>query len=256
MAHHGSLTASEDIHVINAWSYANAAARTAATGFLSTDVGKIARDLDTNNYFVLTDESPITWLNLGAAHTHALGDLTSVGQIVSPQWVTGRYYDLASMGFATFSSGTYPTGTLIAVLIYVPKSNTVDRIGVGVSSTAAQTARMGIYAMGSDGNPGALIVDAGTVSVALSSAMAEITISAALTGGTWYWLAIEFSGTTGSLFRLVPADSGPIGYATLASASNGAIAVDRAHTFGALPDPFGTPAIRTGHCPRIGLRAG
>lgn len=65
MAHHGTLTAAEDIHIVYAWSYADATARLAATGFLSTDVGKMARQVDTNALYMLTDESPITWVQVG-----------------------------------------------------------------------------------------------------------------------------------------------------------------------------------------------
>ncbi len=178
----------------------------------------------------------------------------SLGQMNLPRWVTGRYYDITSAVSATFSSGTYTTGTLIAVLLYVPNTNTVDRIGVGVSGAAAQTCRLGIYAMGSDGNPDALVLDSGDVSVNGTGTLTA-TIAESLTGGTWYWLAATFSGLTGAIYRAVP-NGGPVGYATIASNNNDSFAVDRAFTYGALPNPFGTPAIRLGHVPRIGVRAG
>jgi hypothetical protein len=43
------------------WTYANAAARVAATGFVVGDVGKLAYQTDTGTYWRLNDESPITW---------------------------------------------------------------------------------------------------------------------------------------------------------------------------------------------------
>jgi hypothetical protein len=50
-----------EIHRVANWEYANAAARTAATGFLVADVGKWAKQTDDGSYWELTDESPITW---------------------------------------------------------------------------------------------------------------------------------------------------------------------------------------------------
>lgn len=52
------------IHVIHAFEYADAAAREAATGFAAADVGKAALQLDTKAFWILTDESPITWAPL------------------------------------------------------------------------------------------------------------------------------------------------------------------------------------------------
>jgi hypothetical protein len=46
------------------WTYADAAARTAATGFVAADVGAMALQLDNASLWLLTDESPITWVAL------------------------------------------------------------------------------------------------------------------------------------------------------------------------------------------------
>lgn len=48
-------------HGIHNWEYADAAARTAATGFIAADVGKWAKQLDDGTYWELTDDSPVTW---------------------------------------------------------------------------------------------------------------------------------------------------------------------------------------------------
>lgn len=61
MASHGGLTAAEDIHVLYGWRYADAAARSAATGFVAADVGKVALQADNYSLWMLVDESPITW---------------------------------------------------------------------------------------------------------------------------------------------------------------------------------------------------
>ena len=46
------------------WEYANAAARTGATGFAAFDVGKIAKQTDNSTYWELTAVTP-TWVQVG-----------------------------------------------------------------------------------------------------------------------------------------------------------------------------------------------
>ena len=57
---HSKLT--DSIHRIHAYEYADASTRLAAVGFVSTDVGKVAHQLDDNSYWILSTITPITWL--------------------------------------------------------------------------------------------------------------------------------------------------------------------------------------------------
>ncbi len=59
MTEHADIPITE-IHISHNFSYANAATRTAAS-LLPADIGKIARQIDTEEYWVLTDDSPLTW---------------------------------------------------------------------------------------------------------------------------------------------------------------------------------------------------
>lgn len=63
-----------DAHFAHTWEYANAAARTAATGFLPADVKKLALQLDTSppSIYLLTDDAPITWVLLNPAAAGAI----------------------------------------------------------------------------------------------------------------------------------------------------------------------------------------
>lgn len=63
MSFHKSLLYT-DGHIAHAFEYANAAARTGAS-VVSADVGKIARQTDTGAFYILTDDSPVTWAALG-----------------------------------------------------------------------------------------------------------------------------------------------------------------------------------------------
>jgi hypothetical protein len=53
-------------HRIHTWEYANAAARTGATGFTSDDLDKVAKQTDDDTYYILTATTP-TWTQIDAA---------------------------------------------------------------------------------------------------------------------------------------------------------------------------------------------
>lgn len=54
-------------HAPHNWEYADAAARTAATGFVPGDVTKWAKQLDDGTFWELTDDSPVTWSAVGGS---------------------------------------------------------------------------------------------------------------------------------------------------------------------------------------------
>lgn len=60
MPEHSDVPLLENHRVAN-WEYADATARIAAVGFIASDVGKWAKQLDDGSYWELTDDSPITW---------------------------------------------------------------------------------------------------------------------------------------------------------------------------------------------------
>jgi hypothetical protein len=64
---HGQLGPTDGIHVPFSWSYANAAARLAAVGFVAGDVGKLALQQDTSGLWELTGYSPIAWTAMAGA---------------------------------------------------------------------------------------------------------------------------------------------------------------------------------------------
>lgn len=58
--------AQADNHVAHSLSFADAAARTAFSA-VAADVGRIAIQLDTLAFYILTDDSPLTWVALGGS---------------------------------------------------------------------------------------------------------------------------------------------------------------------------------------------
>lgn len=78
---HGDFTEGK-IHQAHNWSYANAAARTGATGFVAADVDKLALQTDTGTYWRLTATTPtwdqVTGTGVGGAVTSVNGNTGAV----------------------------------------------------------------------------------------------------------------------------------------------------------------------------------
>jgi hypothetical protein len=64
MSDHSSVPIST-VHVPYRWEYANASARTGSSGHLEADEGKLARQLDDNSLWLLTDYTGPTWVAVG-----------------------------------------------------------------------------------------------------------------------------------------------------------------------------------------------
>lgn len=64
-----------DIHVIHAFTFANAGARTGATGLVAADVGKVAKQSDDDSYWILTAVAP-TWLQIADSDLADIAALT------------------------------------------------------------------------------------------------------------------------------------------------------------------------------------
>lgn len=60
---HSQHTITDGIHIINAYEFVNEAARNAFSATPS-DIGKAARQLDTGDFYLLLDDSPLTWEQL------------------------------------------------------------------------------------------------------------------------------------------------------------------------------------------------
>lgn len=111
MALHNGLNSS-DIHVIHALTYADAASRTGATGLLTTDIGKIAKQTDTSRFYILTNFSPVTWSEV-TAPSNGGGGINYItnpnGEDSTAGWAT--YADAAASSPVDGTGGA-PTLTL------------------------------------------------------------------------------------------------------------------------------------------------
>ena len=169
----------------------------------------------------------------------------------------GRYY-LGQSHVTQSSVYTLVQDTLVGQPFFVPSWHTYDRIAVNVETVqSGRSVRLGIYSHDYDNAvPGALALDAGTVSLTAAGKQ-ELTISQGLCPG-WYWLGC-LSDATGTA-RLVGARNTNAGNPLLgyddADSTDFHRYVTRPVTFGSLPDPFGTiGSYATDELPRVWLRA-
>lgn len=192
---------------------------------------------------------PASKVILAAVYVPAADTDIDANQIIDKRLVISRYDPagvplVASAWYAGLSSAVGLTAagfTAVANRLYlVPywssRRHTYDRIAWHITTAGAggTGARIGIYDSSVQGEPNALILDAGTVAVDTTGAK-EITISQELLGYRLYWLAFVTDGvpvgrsydTTSGGYFLGRTDSG---------ATTGAIRqVFGTHTYAALP---------------------
>jgi hypothetical protein len=101
-------------------------------------------------------------------------------------------------------TGSAASAIIANFVLYVPvcvaRPTTFTGIGQEIAVAGSGNARLGIYECLSDGKPGSLILDAGTVGVG-TTGVKTASISQSLTGG-WYWLATQYQTTAGSMMGL------------------------------------------------------
>src|SRR6266478_2413463 len=130
-------------HIIESWTYATAATRVAATGFFSVDIGKIAYQTDTGQYWRLTATTP-TWQLMDRA---------------------GQYNASVSSVSAGYAADTYLAGSSVVVDAGAWKAKAVYQCVFDMVKTAAGTAAFTLTVrMGTLGTTG----DASVLSLAFA----------------------------------------------------------------------------------------
>lgn len=162
--------------------------------------------------------------------------LVSLGQCVAGRRSGVYYYGTYGIGG---SSGAMATlNKLYAVPFHVGDSQSFDRIAVAnVTGVATAVLRVGIYA-DSNGVPGALIVDAGTIDLSTGTGIKAVTISQTLSGKVWVACVPQVALPT-AILRLGHIMLPEVGTASPYSAFGG-MAVSQTGITGTLPDPWGS----------------
>lgn len=136
---------------------------------------------------------------------------------------SGGYYTTIGGNYASFTSASHGAGdTRFAPFeLSTASAVTFDRIGIDiVSGTAGSVVRLGIYNVGSDGKPGTVELDAGTVA-ADSAGQKEITISHSLAPGRYYIAAAaQVANTNFRAYGTGLVRSNWHGYASAANVAN------------------------------------
>jgi hypothetical protein len=158
---------------------------------------------------------------------------------------TGSNYRYAGLGYTGSATGINPSANEIwGRPITISKTTTFTRIGARVKTLGASSAaRLGIYEF-ANGVPGALVLDAGIID-ATSTGIKEITISQELQAGV-YFICICPNNATAEYFSAVPhpeITNEFFGAFNTADPASTAYGLGKTHTYGALPDPFGTTNV-------------
>lgn len=183
-------------------------------------------------WYVLADDLPLSVL-----------DARFLTALVGPAYKNAWYYHAPEFGYGNANATPGSVNRTFAWLVEL-RAGTLDRLGVEVGATGAGSAiRLGIFSADADGFPGALLLDAGTVDTSGSTGFKEISISQAVTAGT-YWLSYTWQGGTAPQLR------GVLGISQHRAITNNTGAwggseikgLRDSNTWsGALGTPFGTP---------------
>lgn len=127
-------------HAPHNWEYADATARLAATGFVASEVGSVALQLDNNSYWTLTDHSPITWVSHTAAHEAAADPHSGI-------------YQPASANLTEYAA-VNPTAAGLALLDDADSAAQRATLGLGDAATKNTGTTAGTVAAGDHGHSG------------------------------------------------------------------------------------------------------
>lgn len=146
-----------------------------------------------------------------------------------------------------FSVGTPVQSRLIAIpyMVRSPVAVTFQSVAVIVTTNvASSTLRMGWYAVGTNGLPGALLYDLGTVDTAASTGIKTLASSFTI-GPGWVFFAAVAQGGAPSFRQLAFAQVCEDGFHSFVTSGLNATGQEYvpylSGVTGALPDPFGVP---------------
>lgn len=125
---HGRQTADLGIHVVHAYEFANATDRSAFTNEansrptpVAADIGRVARQTDNESFWILTNHSPVTWIQMGfgGAATIDHGLLIGLSDDDHTQYLNNARHALIGgnpHGVTAVQAGADPAGTASAAI--------------------------------------------------------------------------------------------------------------------------------------------
>jgi len=163
-----------DNHYLQQWEPADSTARLALT-VAATDVGKVARQVDTNVFYILTDDSPMTWQMI------ATGTNTGDQSLFSTIAVSGQSNVVAD---TTSDTLTLVAGTNVTITTDAgTDSITINSSGGASTNSFATIAVSGQSDVVADSSTDTLTLVAGTnITITTNAGTDTITINS--TGGS------------------------------------------------------------------------
>lgn len=207
----------------------------------------------------------VEWLKASGAGNTGWTPAGGYNWTPSSDLVTGRYYFAGSQDGAGAAN---TLGTTLRVMPFViAKTTSLARLFAEftVAGDAASVLRLGIYADTGAGYPGALVLDAGSISTGSGNAgtvatggtpgVYEITINQSLAPGL-YWFGGVVQGVTVTQPTIRTVARGPnlpLGFSAIPTAGQTAIGYGQSGVSGALP-AFSAGQGIVGAGPRVGFR--
>jgi hypothetical protein len=159
MAFHKDSTLTDN-HAIQAYMYADAATRNAATGFVAGDIGKVACQLDTGRFYVLVDESPVTWSQLsnggGGTVSTALGGCAVDGNATVTTVTTQDVWVDVNLGTSVIFAESVDVSLLDATggeLKYIGDDDTIFTLHASLSLGALSPSKDFEFRLCQNGSP-------------------------------------------------------------------------------------------------------
>jgi hypothetical protein len=207
-----------------------------------------------NNAWISAGGAGLDYLPGDAAGTIGAG--CSYDGHTCPQparYISGRYYTGLPYWLDELTTAA---DTLYACPIWVPRPGSFDRISFGVKSTGTATlVRVGLYAAdGWEGPAGTLIADAGTVDVSGAGDKLATIPTFMVSNPGMYYLAVVANGSV-ALAGIGNVDPALILNWGTTSPTNPDTQYSKSHSFGPLPDPFGSGSFAAANSPLMMLRA-
>jgi hypothetical protein len=198
----------------------------------------------------------------GSVLTADSGATNGIGWAGQGGYIAGKYYSVpcpVSSVAADFTAA----GKMQTMQFLVVSRNIFDRIAVYFTVGAVSTWRLGVYADDGHGYPGALVLDAGTLSTNATGEV-DVTISQELSPGLYHlavlcdaytaapsYCALRDNDSHTSIWG-IPSPSVGTGNN---GASGGSWRINSGVTTGAMPNPFTAGAIPFAQMPRLWLRS-
>lgn len=185
--------------------------------------------------------------------------------LAPPAYISGQYY-VCNSETATSTSATMGNNNLRVSPWVVTQPLSITKLFAEHTANTADSGavlRIGIYADNGTQQPGALILDAGTLDMTAAAAVQEVTVNKALAPGL-YWAggALQNVSTQPTLRTVSNTGIGvpqlqPLGSSLPSADARRITYLHNGTVSGALPDPFVVSAVGAGNsnaCVRIGFK--